>query len=309
MRDRRGTASAVPLFNILKTLCYNEFMQPKEILVVKADGDKEPFDVEKLESSLRRVSASKAHIQQITHHIFSQLEDGMTTHEIYKDAFEMLHNLERGAALRYSLRRAVFELGPSGFPFEQLIAEILKAKGYETLTDQMVHGKCVEHEVDVVAWKDDELIMCEAKYHSQVGMKSDLKVILYVKARFDDLEKATYTYGSEGQHLTQGWLVTNTKFTSSAIKYAECQGMKVIGWNYPTDQNLHSLIEETRLYPITCLHTLSESDKKRLLEKNIVLANSLIEDPLILQSLGFNDTKIEMVTEEVGLLEENLSSV
>jgi transcriptional regulator NrdR family protein len=284
-------------------------MQPKEIYVVKADGEKEPFDIDKLEGSLQRVNASKAHIQQITKHILQELEDGTTTHEIYQDAFSMLHKLEKGAALRYSLRRAVFELGPSGFPFEKLIAEIFKAQGYKTLTDQMVHGKCVEHEVDVVAWKDDELIMCEAKYHSQVGMKSDLKVVLYVKARFDDLIKATYKFGEKSQHLDEGWLVTNTKFTTSAIKYAECQGIKVIGWNYPTDVNLHTLIEETKLYPITCLHSLSDREKKDLLAKGIVLCRTLVEDASILEKEGLNASKIEIIQEEVGLLEEKLAGV
>jgi transcriptional regulator NrdR family protein len=286
-------------------IVYNNLM-PQEILVTKADGEKEPFDIEKLEGSLKRAHASSANIKHITSRIIQELEDGMSTHDIYQHAFSMLGDLEKGAALRYSLRRAVFELGPSGFPFEQLIAEIFKKQGYKTVTDQIVHGHCVEHEVDVVAYKPDSLIMCEAKYHSQVGMKSDLKVILYVKARFDDLKKATYTYGHEPQHLSEGWLVTNTKFTTSAIKYAECQGMKVIGWNYPLDENLHSLIENTRLYPLTCLHSLSDHEKKVLLERRIVLAKSFVDDPSILPSIGLKAAAIKAVLEEVKLLEDNM---
>ena len=125
------------------------------------------------------------------------------------------------------------ELGPSGFPFEQFVAEIFRSKGYETVTDQIVLGGCVEHEIDVVAWKKDELIMNEVKFHGDIGLKSDLKVVLYVHARFEDLAENVYEYGGKTHKLTGGWLITNTKFTVSAIKYAVCKKMNIVGWNYP----------------------------------------------------------------------------
>lgn len=282
-------------------------MSTKEIFVTKANGEKEPFDIEKLQGSLRRAHASANNIQQITSHLVQELEDGMTTHDIYKHAFESLEKLEKKASIHYSLRRAVFELGPSGFPFEKLIAEILKKKGYEAVTDQMVHAPCVEHEVDVVAWKGSELIMCEAKYHSQVGMKSDLKVVLYVKARFDDLKKGSYVFGGEeAKSMTDGWLVTNTKFTSSAVKYAECQGLKIIGWNYPAHGSLNDLMDEVNIYPLTCLHSLSDHDKKQLLDKNVVVTTSLLEDESLLASIGLSQANIDAVKDEVRLLEEKV---
>ncbi|MES2436979.1 MAG: ATP cone domain-containing protein [Patescibacteria group bacterium] len=272
--------------------------------VVKANGKKEPFDILKLEHSLRNADATPDTLQKITKHIIQELEDGMTTQDIYKHAFSLLHNIERRSALKYSMRRAVMDLGPSGFPFERLVAEIFKQKGYEAVTDKIVEGSCSDHEVDVVAWKPDSLIMCEAKFHGQLGLKSDLKTILYVKARFDDLSKKTYTFGAEPQPLSEGWLVTNTKFTITAIKYAECQGMKAIGWNYPLDGNLHDLIDSTGLHPLTCLHSLSDHDKKELLSKNIILCKNLVEDPSILVGLGLNDANIEAVLEEIALVGE-----
>ncbi len=280
-------------------------MSTKEIFITKANGEKEPFEIEKLEESLLRAHASKNNIQQITSRIIQELEDGMSTQDIYKHAFTLLQQIEKKASIHYSLRRAVFELGPSGFPFEKLIAEVFKEKGYETKTDQMVKGHCVEHEVDVVAWKDKELVMCEAKYHSQVGMKSDLKVILYVKARFDDLAKAQFTYNAEPQTLSEGWLVTNTKFTSSAIKYAECQGIKAVGWNYPMEGSLNDLMEESNIYPLTCLHSLSDHDKKALLEKGVVVCKDLVKDETLLSSVGLSQVNIDAVKEEIALLEQN----
>src|SRR3989344_4295584 len=89
----------------------------------------------------------------------------MTTKEIYTHAFEILHREEKPVALKYSLRHAIMELGPSGFPFEDFVAEIFRAKGFEAKTGQVVKGFCVEHEIDVVAWNEEKLIMVEAKLH------------------------------------------------------------------------------------------------------------------------------------------------
>jgi hypothetical protein len=281
-------------------------MADKPILITKADGTPEPFDIQKLEHSLRRAKLGPVMIKKVTDHILQELEEGMTTHEIYHHAFQVLHKLEKGVAFRYSLRRAVMELGPSGFPFEKFVSEIFKFKGYKILTDQVVNGFCVEHEIDVVAWKPvpadavaGELIMVEAKFHNQPGLKSDLKVVLYVKSRFEDLSKSSFLYDGSEYVLRDGWLVTNTKFTTAAIKYAECQHMKVVGWNYPLDGNLHDLIEEAGLHPLTCLRSLSDHDKKTLLGQGIVLCKSLIEADTLLQSIGLAEDNIQAVKDEI----------
>jgi hypothetical protein len=274
----------------------------EQILIKKANGKLEPFDIEKLAESLKRSKVSKNVADQIANHILQELEEGMTSQDIYKHAFSLLHTLEHRTALRYSLKKAILDLGPSGFPFEQLVAEVFKSQGYTTVTDQIVRGKCAEHEVDVVAWKEDSLVMSEVKYHSQEGLKSDLKIVLYVKARFDDLSTMTYTYGAVPQKLSEGYLITNTKFTITAIKYAACQNLKVIGWNYPLDGNLHDLIDAAQLHPLTCLHTLSDHDKKMLLDKNIILCKTLFEDRKILKDIGLNDTHIDEVYDEIKLI-------
>src|SRR5260221_155103 len=120
----------------------------------------------------------------------------------------------------------------------KFIARIFTMWGYEALTDQTVLGTCVDHEVDVVAWKGNELSMVEAKYHNEFGMKSDLKVALYVKARFDDLSQTIFDFGGTKRKLTGKWLATNTKFTEKAIAYGECSHLRLLGWNYPATNNL-----------------------------------------------------------------------
>lgn len=276
----------------------------EEIMIKKANGQLEAFNPSKLEGSLQRVKASPAIIAKVIDHLNQELEDGMTTHDIYKHAFSLLRKLEKSAAGRYSLRRAITELGPSGFPFEKFVAEIFKAQGYEAITDQMVMGSCVEHEVDVVAWNKEKLMMSEVKFHHELGMKSDLKVVLYVKARFEDLEGTTYNYGGKERKITEGMLITNTKFTTSAIKYAECKGMHIIGWNYPITNNLHEMIESAGLHPLTCLNSLSEHDKKTLLDNGVVLCSTLVKDRTHLERIGLSPANIDIVLDEIGIISE-----
>jgi hypothetical protein len=213
--------------------------------IIKANGHREPFNVEKLRASLINSGATDDAAERVIDHIEKELHEGMSTSDIYKHAFDILHDQNIPVAHSYSLRRAIMHIGPTGFPFEKIVAQVFEEMGYTVVTDQMVAGKCVAHEVDVVAYNDDKLIMCEAKFHNELGTKSDVKVALYVKARFDDLKAATFDYGKHGRKLDDGILITNTKFSSTAIQYGLCENLTMIGWNYPETGNLHDLIMES----------------------------------------------------------------
>jgi Holliday junction resolvase-like predicted endonuclease len=272
------------------------------VMVVKANGKREPFDRTKLRASLARAGAEDEKIEFVMTHLESELYDDISTEDIYHHAFALLRKESRPAARRYSLRRAVIELGPSGFPFEDFVAEILRSKGYETETRQTVLGACVPHEVDVVAWRGDELLMVEAKFHNEPGAKSDLKVILYVKERFDDLSANLFNYGGKDRKISDFWLVTNTKFSSTAIHYGMCQKITLIGWNYPSQGNLQDMIEEQGLHPITCLTALTQSEKEVLLKSAIVLCSRIKEDPGILTRLLGPTFNSQPVLEEINEL-------
>ncbi len=272
------------------------------IFVVKANGEREAFDESKLRQSLMRAGASEQNAELITAEVIGELPNEVRTVDIYKKAFEHLHKMQLPAAKRYILKRAVMDLGPSGFPFEKFVAEILNRKGFETRTDVMMMGECVAHEVDVVAWNEKDLIVIEAKFHNELGVKSDLKVALYVKARVDDLQGALFDYGGKKRKVTEGWLVTNTKFTTTAERYAECRKLILIGWNYPEKGNLHDLIIETHTLPITCLAQLNQTQKRSLLEQGIVFCDSLLAKPELLKSVGLKDDKIEHILHEIKAL-------
>lgn len=278
-----------------------------QIYIIKATGEREEFNPQKLRDSLLKAKADSETAERIVKQTEEELKDGMSTKEIYHRAFELLGKEEgsRGVAARYSLRRAIMELGPTGFPFEQFVAEIFRAKGYETTTEFVAKGECAEHEIDIAAWNKDKLIFVEAKFHNELGVKSDLKVALYVKARWDDVAKQEFGgFGEKKRSMDEGWLITNTKFSESAIKYAKCRNMKLVGWNYPENGNLQDLIEETHLHPITCLESISPSDEKLLMEAGIVLCKQAKENPDIAKQVGLSDSKISQMLSEIDLIQK-----
>ena len=240
--------------------------------VVKGDGSIEPFDLSKLERSLTHAGAPGGLAAQIATTISASVRDGMTTTDIYRNAFKILHKEERVSAARYALRRAILELGPTGFPFENYMTELMRAQGYSAEARVIIQGTCAEHEVDILMKKDGRTIGAELKFHNTPGFKTDLKTALYVKARFDDIHSK----------VDEGWLITNTKFTENAINYAGCAGVVLLGWNHPHGAGLAEMIQKTKLYPITVLTDLSRAEKERLIINAVPLCRSIAENPDVL---------------------------
>ncbi len=269
------------------------------MLVTKLDGTLEEFDTRKLFQSLQRAGASDDVAQSIVAHIEKEVREGMTTSHIYKHALRLLRkSAHLPVAARYSLRRAVLELGPSGYPFEQLIGEILKAKGYKVDVGTTLRGKCVIHEVDVVAQNDKELILVEAKFHNAQGFKTDVKVALYIHARMLDLKENRYDNLCPPGGTCSSWLVTNTKFTENAIAYGRCVNMTLIGWGYPHHGNLQDLIEETKLHPLSCLTTLTQKERESMYQRGLVLCKDVTNDPNVLENAGITGKKVDEVLQE-----------
>ena len=280
----------------------NNMTKEKKILIVKASGQKEPFSEEKLWKSLEKSGVQRALIKEVVDHIRGELKDGMKTTDIYRHAFSFLRKRHSLSAARYNLKRAIMELGPSGHPFEKLVGEILKTQGFSVEVGKTQKGFCVFHEIDVVAQKDNRRVMVECKFHNQPGIKSDIKVALYVQARFEDIERQWEKSLEQNQKFNEVWLVTNTKLTSDAIKYANCVKMKVIGWDYPLGESFQDLIEKSGLHPLTCLTTLSRFQKRQLLERGFILCRDVGKDKNILRSIGISESKVLQIIKEINQL-------
>ena len=259
--------------------------------VIKATGEKEPFSEDKVKSSIGRAGISKNLQPQVVEHVKSKLYENIPTSEIYHHITEFLETESPVNKAKYSLKQAIMDLGPTGYPFEDFVAEILKAQDYTTKTRSILQGNCIMHEIDVVAQKDNERIMIEAKFHNEPGIRTDVHVALYTKARFDDLK--------DKYNFSQAWIVTNTKVTSDALAYALCQNLKVIGWSYPENESLRDLIEKLNLHPTTVLTTLSQAQKQQLLANHVVLCKEILADPKILDTIDIDQDKKNRTLEEI----------
>lgn len=271
--------------------------------IIKNNGEEEIFDPEKLRNSLKKSGATVFVINDIVNKIEKRLKDGMSTSEIYHKAFDMLKKTEEKSAIKYSLRRSIFSLGPSGFPFESFIAEVMEAKGYKVRKDQVLDGECVPHEIDVVAYNKDELLFIEAKFHNDISIKSDTKVALYIKARFDDLKDSVFRIENDRRKMTRGVLVTNTKFTENALRYGKCADtFDMISWDYPKNGNLYDLIYETGLHPMTCIPQLSKKQKQDLLQRGITTCNALKANDTIMREIGVPKKKVDHIIRNIDAI-------
>lgn len=272
--------------------------------IIKASGEKEKFEKEKIFQSLKRAGADSELAQKICQRVSKDTKPGIKTDDIFNQTLICLQKENPILAARYNLKNAIMELGPTGFPFERFIAEILKEYGYETKIGEQVRGHCVVHEVDVIAMKGKEHFMVECKYHNNRGLKTDVKVALYTYGRFLDLKKVWEKMPGHQYFFHQAWLVTNTKCTSQAIRFARCQGLKIISWHYPKGESLNELIDKKGLYPVTILPSLSEFAKKKLAQNNIILAKDLLrysQDDLI-KGFGIYSDLAKKLREEINSL-------
>ena len=269
------------------------------ITITKADGTQEFFKVEKLRRSLRRAGAQPGEINDIIAKVDGTLFDGIKTQEIYRNAFALLRENQPTSAARYSLRRALFNLGPTGFPFEKFLGRLFETDGYSTRTGIIIEGKCASHEIDVAAYKNDHSFVGEAKFHSRPGVKSDLQVAMYSYARLMDLKEARIC-SDDVCGVKEFWLITNTKFTSTARQYGTCVGLKMLSWDYPKNNNLHDRIQRAGVYPITVLQSLSTSQKETLIARDIILCADLLKNEHILRHLHLSKRKREALMNEVA---------
>jgi hypothetical protein len=269
------------------------------IIVRKSSGEKVAFSIEKLKNSLRRSGASNKDVQHILNSVRDELYQGISTREIYNRAFALLKKKKSIFASKYKLKKAIYELGPTGFPFERFIGQLMHYSGYACDVGVFVAGKCVQHEVDVVAQKGKQTLYVECKFHSEEGLNCSVKIPLYINSRYRDIvDKQT-----NGDHThTEGWVVTNTRFTKDAVAYGSCAGLKLLSWDYPEGNGLKDRIDRLGLYPITVSTLLTKREKNFLLGRDVVLCKQLLNDRFYLDHLGISESRKLRIFNEIALL-------
>jgi len=243
------------------------------IKVKKASGIIEDFNSQKLLESLLRSGAEQEQAEEIIKKIIPEIKPYTSTKKIYRLAHRYLGQFNRISGLRYSIKRGLLRLGPSGYPFEKYFGELLKQYGYQVDVSVIMEGKCVKHEIDVFAVNNNEVVLVECKYRNRTENAPDVKIALYVHARFQDLRPVIRS-GYPGKSFS-GWLVTNTRFTSDAIQYAQCAGVRIKSWRYPENDSLEKMIEDKKLYPVTVMSTLNSAQIEKLIKHHVILMKDL----------------------------------
>jgi len=223
----------------------------RKIWIIKANGERAWYNRQKIYKSCRRTGAPTAACGRALDKVERILRDGMTTKQILSAVLKELETRAPYHAPKYDLKGAIMRLGPAGFHFETITAELLQKYGYSTTTNAELKGGCVTQEVDIIAIKKGKTHMIECKFHHAPGIYTGLKDTMYTWARFMDLNKGHQQGTCDKFHTA--WLISNTKFSNDARTYANCQGVKITGWNYPKGESYQELLENKKLYPITSI--------------------------------------------------------
>ncbi|MEN3322148.1 ATP cone domain-containing protein [Mariniflexile soesokkakense] len=274
-------------------------MLDNAIYILKSSGEKVKFSFEKLRNSLKRTGAENEIIEYILHAVKDELYEGISTKEIYNRAFALLKKKKSYLASKYKLKKAIYELGPTGYPFERFVAAILKYSGYKTQVSKILQGKCVKHEIDIIGHKNNETTIIECKFHSEEGSNCNVKIPLYINSRYQDIKNQWSANNKDDGILAKGWVVTNTRFTADAIQYGNCCGLYLLSWDYPKNDGLKDRIDRLGLYPITVSTLLTNREKQFLLSREVVLCRDLIGDAFYLDHLGISQIRMKKILEEI----------
>lgn len=274
-------------------------MAMEQIWVIKESGEKERFSRQKAAIALRRAGLSSKESDEALRRLRPRLYDGITTKKIYGMLYRLIEDMRPEVSHRYNLKRALFDIGPEGYGFEDFISRLLSIEGYKTDVRQILTGKCVNHEIDVVASKGGDRYMIECKFHNQYGTRCRIQTVLYVYSRFLDL-KAGAGMGL-CPDMTKPWLITNTKFSEDVVSYAECMEIPLLGWRYPARESLEALIDRTRCYPISVIPMHGDILRKLLSRKIVTVFDVPESGPGLADLSGIPLSKARDIVEKAQI--------
>ncbi len=277
-------------------------MEVKEFQVIKSSGERARFSLTKLRRSLQHSGADDVLVDQIVDQVRDELYQGISTKEIYNRAFTLLKKRKSVFASKYKLKKAIYELGPTGFPFEKFVSAVLDYSGYSTEVGKVMQGNCVKHEVDVFAKKNGLLAIIECKFHGEEGRNCNVKVPLYINSRYNDIKIHWENKKNNSIAMDKGWVVTNTRFTEDALAYGKCVGLYLLSWDIPKGDGLKDRVDRLGLYPITVSTLLSSREKHFLLSRDVVLCRQLLNDSFFLDHLEVSEPRKGKIMKELRQL-------
>lgn len=244
-------------------------------MVVKADGVSEPFNREKVLKTCLKLCGSVELAEKVSRRVEEQVYDGISTREILSAIFRIMAEYKPAMAHRVDLRTSL-SLLRSKPDFENFISQIFRNLGYEVVRNIVVQGFCIEHEVDVLASRNDERIYVEAKHHMNPHMYVKLDAVEKVWATILDIREG-YEKGLNTLNISKPLVATNTKFTNHAYRYAKCRGIDLLGWGVTDGMDLEKCIVEFKLYPVTILKGFDLHILYKVIDRGYVTVKQLAD--------------------------------
>lgn len=266
--------------------------------VKKYSGELVEFDIDRLKGSLAKSGATPDVVNAVWESMKPLVHEGITTRALYKLAFRLLKKEADSFAARYSLKKALRDLGPAGYYFEEWISRLFQHAQYQTVTGQLLGGHSVNHEVDVVAQNKDKMLLIECKFRNTVDAKISVTTPMYFLSRMKDLEGLDFSFFGEKRRFTAGWLITNAYMTTDSIQFANYYGVHLLAWDYPPESSIKRRVDNAGLYPVTCLTTLIKAEKDKLLQQGCILVRDILDNPAYLDSLALTPHKEKRIIRE-----------
>jgi hypothetical protein len=253
------------------------------VFVTKADGSRQEFDKEKVVKTCLRMGASTQAAYEIAQKVERRLYDGISTRAILKMIFTFMRRNQPGVGQLFDLKRGLSLMSPRP-EFELFVQVLLAYQGFQVEANQILKGKCVEHEVDAIARKDGITYFVEAKHHFSYHALTGLDESRIAQAVLEDVSE-NYASGGSGLKIDRAMIITNTRYSMHAAQYGRCRNILQVGWSSPENFGLQKMIEDKKLYPLSCLKGLKGDMRSRLVNSGIVLIKQLLEqDPSSLAS-------------------------
>ena len=73
-----------------------------------------------------------------------------------------------------------------------------------------------------------------------------------------------------------------------------------MSWDYPEKEDIKTKIERNKLYPVTCLTTLTLAEKEKLLILDVILVKQILEDSDCLKKIEISPNRIKNVLREAS---------
>ncbi|UCG44869.1 MAG: restriction endonuclease [Candidatus Bathyarchaeota archaeon] len=278
------------------------------LYVTKADGQRQLYHREKVVKTCLRLGSSQEVADKVADEVEKSLYDGMETREILQLIFKILGRYRPSVRYQICLRRGL-SLLKSQPDFERFIQILLREHGYDVKPNQIIRGRCVEHEVDAVASKEGRTYIVEVKHHHNYHALTGLDEGRIARAVFEDITEG-FEDGLNDLKVDKAMIICNTKFSRHAERYTKCRGILKIGWNSPPGNSLQNMVDEKNLYPITCLKGLTVETREKLTSAGVLLLKQLTTRKLgaISRDTGLPRATLAQLAEQAQMLKDTPSA-